>query len=269
VKARARRQTRDMHVLRYVPVDSPVHRLWAGTKLLSVVALSVVTWLRPTWPTIGLVGALLGAAVASARIPAGAIPRVPRTLVVLFLVGAPFSMLSTRPPHVDVFVFSVSAGALEEWLRFSVLGIVLLVSVALVGWTTNLSELAPALRRLLRPAALLRLPVDDVATATALCARCLPLLLDEVRILLAARRLRPQVHYPSRRERLGARAREPVDLLVAAVSVSLRRAHEMADAMEARGGIATPFDARGLTARDALALAVVALVVAVALVLPV
>ena len=57
MKARARRQTRDMHVLRYVPVDSPVHRLWAGTKLLSVVALSVVTWLRPTWPTIGLVGA--------------------------------------------------------------------------------------------------------------------------------------------------------------------------------------------------------------------
>jgi energy-coupling factor transporter transmembrane protein EcfT len=257
-----------MHVLRYVPVDSVVHRLWAGTKLIAVVTLSVVTTLRPTWPTIGLVGALLAAAVAWAHIPRGAVPRVPRFLLVLFLVGAPLSMLSTRPPHVEIFVLTLSAGALEQWLRFSVLGLVLLASVALVGWTTQLAELAPALRRLLRPAAILRVPVDDVATVTALCARCLALLIDEVRILFAARRLRPQVEYSSRRARFGAAVREPVDLLVAAVTVSLRRAGEMADAMDARGGTSTPLEAPGPGARDAFALVLVALVGAAALTLP-
>ncbi len=259
----------DFHPLRYVPVDSPVHRLWAGTKLLSVVALSVVTWLLPTWITIGLVGALVGAGAYIAHIPRGAVPRVPRTLVILFLIGAPLSMLSTKPPTFDVLVTTLSLGALEEWLRFSALGLLLLAAVALVGWTTQLSELAPALRRILRPAAVLRVPVDDVAMVTALCARCLSLLVDEVRILFAARRLRPRVYQPSRRARLVALVREPVDLLVAAVTVSLRRAGEMADAMEARGGIATPSDAPGPGVRDALAFALVAVVVAAALVIPI
>ncbi len=266
---RPRPATGDVHVLRYVPVDSPVHRLWAGTKLAAVVALSVVTWLRPTWPTIGLIGAFVGSAVLAGRIPRGAVPRVPRTLVVLFLIGAPLSMLSTRPPHVDVVFVTLSLGALEEWLRFSALGLLLLASVALVGWTTQLSDLAPALRRLLRPLAVFRVPVDDVAAVTALSARCLSLLLDEVRILFAARRLRPPVLYPSRRARLGAMLREPVDLLVAAVTVSLRRAGEMADAMEARGGISSPSDAPGPARRDAIALVLVATIVAAALVLPI
>jgi energy-coupling factor transport system permease protein len=264
----ARASIGDVHVLRYVPVESPVHRLWAGTKLIVVVALSVVTWLRPTWFTIALVGALVGAAAVLAHIPRGAVPRIPRFLVVLFLIGAPLAMLSTRPPHVEFFVFTVSLGALEQWLRFSALGLVLLASVALVGWTTQLSELAPALRRLLRPAAVIRVPVDDVAAVTALCARCFSLLLDEVRILFAARRLRPQVQYPSRGARIGALVREPVDILVAAVTVSLRRAGEMADAMDARGGTSTPSAAPGPGARDAWALAIAVILVAGALAVP-
>jgi energy-coupling factor transporter transmembrane protein EcfT len=259
----------DVHVLRYVPVESVVHRLWAGTKLLAVVALSVVTWFRPTWVAIALIGALIAGAVVAAHIPRGAVPRVPRALVILFLIGAPLSMLSTRPPHVDLFVVTLSLGALEQWLRFSALGLVLLASVTLVGWTTPLSELAPALRRLLRPGAVLRLPVDDIATVTALCARCLPLLVDEIRILFAARRLRPQVHYRSRRARFGALVREPVDLLVAAITVSLRRAGEMADAMDARGGTATPSDAPGPGARDVWALALVVAVAAAAIAIPI
>jgi energy-coupling factor transport system permease protein len=59
---------------------------------------------------------------------------------------------------------------------------------------------------------------------------------------------------------------EPIDLLVASVSVSLRRAQEMADAMEARGGAVTPSSASGPAARDALAFLAVALVAVAALV---
>ncbi|MBV8949474.1 MAG: energy-coupling factor transporter transmembrane protein EcfT, partial [Actinobacteria bacterium] len=215
-----------------------------------------------------LVGALVAGGIAAAHIPRGAVPRIPRTVVVLFLVGAPLSMLSTKAPHFNAFFVTLSLGALEEWLLFSALGLLLLASVALVGWTTQLSEVAPALRILLRPAAWLRLPVDDVALVTALCARCLSLLLDEVRILFAARRLRPRVEYASRRARFSAAVREPVDLLVAAVTVSLRRAGEMADAMEARGGTATPTDAPGPGARDVWTLALVAVLAAATLVIP-
>jgi energy-coupling factor transporter transmembrane protein EcfT len=76
------------------------------------------------------------------------------------------------------------------------------------------------------------------------------------------------VQYPSRGARIGALVREPVDILVAAVTVSLRRAGEMADAMDARGGTSTPSAAPGPGARDAWALAIVVILVAGALAVP-
>ncbi|MBV8951574.1 MAG: hypothetical protein JOZ99_11910, partial [Actinobacteria bacterium] len=91
----------DVHPLRYVPVESPVHRLWAGTKMIAVVVLSVVLWLQPTWISVALVGALVAGGIATAHIPRGAVPRIPRTVVVLFLIGAPLAMLSTKPPRFD------------------------------------------------------------------------------------------------------------------------------------------------------------------------
>jgi energy-coupling factor transport system permease protein len=254
----------EVRMLRYVPVASPVHRLWAGTKLLAVLGLGIALSLRPSWPAIALVGGAVAVALAVARIPRGAVPRVPRWLLAMVALGAPLSALSSMPPHVELGAVSLSAGALEEWLRFTVLALVLLAAVAVVGWTTQLADLAPALRRLLGPLAVVRVPVDDVAITTALCARCLPILLEEVRVLIAARRLRPPVHYPSRRERFRAGVLEPIDLLVATVSVSLRRAQEMADAMEARGGAVTPSGGVGPAARDALTFVLVALVVAAA-----
>ena len=255
----------EVRMLRFVPVASPVHRLWAGTKLVAVLAMGIVLALRPSWPAIGIVGGLVALAIVVGHIPRGAVPYVPRWLLVMVAIGAPLAALSSMPPHVEIGPLTLSAGALEEWLRFTVLALVLLASVAVVAWTTELADLAPALRKLLRPLAILRVPVDDVAITTALCVRCLPILLDEVRVLVAARRLRPRVHYPSRRERFRAGVLEPIDLLVASVSVSLRRAQEMADAMEARGGAVTPSGGSGPAARDALAFLVVALVAAAAL----
>ena len=81
----------------------------------------------------------------------------------------------------------------------------------------------------------LRLPVDEWIVAIGLALRCLPLLVDEMRTLSAARRLR---HH----ERTRARPRsecwcEVHDIISTAIIVSLRRAHDLGDAIDARGGI--------------------------------
>ena len=61
-------------LLREIKADTPVHRLWAGTKLLAVAALSITLSYFPSWPSIGLITALLAATAALARIPRGAWP---------------------------------------------------------------------------------------------------------------------------------------------------------------------------------------------------
>ena len=135
---------------------------------------------------------------------------------------------------------SLSLGGVEQWARFTALAVVLVTSGALVGWTTPLGDVAPALRTLFRPLRWLRLPVDEWVMAIALAIRCLPMLIDEIRLLGAARRLR--VHDANGlRDQDNLTIRQLLvevhDLLATAVVTSIRRARDLAEAMMARGGL--------------------------------
>jgi energy-coupling factor transport system permease protein len=115
---------------------------------------------------------------------------------------------------------------------------------------------------------LVRVPVEEWAVAVALSVRSLPLLVDEMRTLVAARRLRPPPPRPGRTT-VGRWLEELVDLLVAALAVSMRRAGELAEAITARGGTGL-VAARTVRPRraDALALVVVGLFCAGAALVP-
>jgi energy-coupling factor transporter transmembrane protein EcfT len=233
-RVRKRREP-ELTFLRLVPGDSPIHRLWPGTKILIAAELALVGSIAPTWLTIGVLAGVVLMGLLIARIPIGAFPRLPRFVYLLILFGLLLNSLATTPPVVHLGPIPVSLGALSEAVRFLALAIVLVVSAALVGWTTQLGAVAPALSRLGRPLRALRLPVDEWIVAIALALRCLPLLIDEMRTLAAARRLR----YRTPDDQLSARGAvmELHDLVSTAIIVSLRRAHDLADAITARGGI--------------------------------
>jgi energy-coupling factor transporter transmembrane protein EcfT len=259
------RRPSELHLLRLVPGNTPVHRLWAGTKLLAVAALGVVLSLQPTWPAIAVAGGFVMVSLVLAGIPRGAAPRLPRWFVFGLALGAVLTLRSAQTPTAKVLGITVSLGGVDEWARLTLLAVVILVAAALVSWTTPLSEVAPALARLGAPLRWLRVPVDEWATTVALSIRCLPLLIDEVRTLAAARRLR-QHDDPEGGPRWRRWAREPQDLLVTALVVSLRRAHDLADAIEGRGGFGLVSDSPSRPGRrDAVALVVVAGVAAAAL----
>jgi energy-coupling factor transporter transmembrane protein EcfT len=231
-----------------------MHRLWAGTKLVSVVLLALALGLKPTWPTLGAGAAVVALAWAVARIPRGALPRLPRWFFIGFVLGACLTFQSSAQPVGHIAGIAVSWGGLEEWARFSILALVVFAAAAVTSWTTPLAEVAPSLARLGAPLRWVRLPVDEWAAAIALSIRCLPLLIDEVRTLMAARRLRPSSRL-AREPRMGWLIREAQDLIFTSLAVSLRRATELGDAMEARGGFGAVSDSTSKpTWRDAVAL---------------
>ena len=67
--------------------------------------------------------------------------------------------------------------------------------------------------------------------------RTLPLLRDEFRVLIAARRLRAPLRAANRRARALARCRELLDLVVAVVASAGRRASDLGRTATQRGGI--------------------------------
>ncbi|BDH56772.1 energy-coupling factor transporter transmembrane protein EcfT [Tsukamurella sp. PLM1] len=249
-------------VLRPVPGRSYLHDLWAGTKLLAVLAISIVLTVDPGWPVVGMFAVLLVVAAAAARIPASCVPGVPRWVLVVFAIGGCLMVASGGAPDLTLGSVSIGLGGLLNLARVVVLGLVLLGAGALVAWTTDPADVAPALARLGRPLAKLGLPVDEWAVVVALSLRTLPLMVDEFRTLGAARRLQP----PSAVRR--SRRAELVDLCVAAMVVALRRATEMGEAIAARGGTGRlVVRAAGPGCIDALAGLVVLAVCALALTL--
>ncbi|GEE00472.1 hypothetical protein nbrc107696_09180 [Gordonia spumicola] len=210
-----------MPMLRQIPGDSPVHRLWAGTKLIIILVLGLMTWILPSWPALGYVAACLIVFALLAGIPVGALPRPPWWFWAVMGVGVAWSWIARG-----------SDGGLTA-LRAVLLGLVVLAMSVLVVWTTPVAELAPALAVLMRPLKLLRLPVDEWAVTIALTLRGLPLLLEEMRLLWASHRLRPKSSASS-----GHPSAEPsiLDIIVAAMSSAMRRSAEMSEAITARGG---------------------------------
>ncbi len=256
-----------MHLFRLVPGDSPIHRLWAGTKLLYVLAVALTLTLVPTWSSITIFFVVDLIAARLARLPRSVVPRIPVWFWMSMLIAMLVALLAGRPPALVIGSVHLGLGSLSTFLRALSVGVILLATSAIVGWTTSLGDIAPAVSRLGSPLRRLHVPVDELALTVALCVRSLPMLVDEMRTLLAARRLRPRVgridddagsdadpphgHIRSRLDRL---LLEPADLMGAALVVSLRRAGELGEAITARGGPAVSVGTReGPAGRDVVA----------------
>jgi energy-coupling factor transport system permease protein len=259
-------QRRPLVLMRPVPVASPIHSLWAGTKLIVVFGVGLLLATNPGWVPIATVGGLVIVGMWLAHIPRSALPSVPGALWVVLVLGSAFLATSGGAPFVDVGSVHVGFGGVVQFLRIMMLTIVLLSLGALVSWTTELSEIAPALAKLGRPLTWLRLPVDDWATTVSLALRSFPMMFDEFRLLHAARKLRPNPRLRTRRQRWRYRVRDFIDLSSTAIAMMFRRADELGDAITARGGSGQLTASRSGPGRgDWVALSIVVLVCAAAL----
>jgi energy-coupling factor transport system permease protein len=263
---RSTRQRRPVVVLRPIPRRSPIHDLWAGTKFIALLSFSVLLAVLPGWVPIGLVALVLGAAVWAAHVPRGALPSVPRWMWFVLVIGNLTAVFSGRSPTIDVGTVHVGIGGLLEVLRFTALSFVLLGLAALMSWTTNVAEVPSAIAALGRPLRRWRVPVDEWAVALGLALRAFPMLLNEFRMLYAARRLRPRTQSVTWWRRPHQWAAAAVDVFAAALTVALRRADEMGDAITARGGTGQISSATThLRPLDWVALAIVSVTCAAAL----
>lgn len=220
---------------REVPVESPVHRLKAETKILAGVLVSVGLVFNPAWSHVGVAAALVIGVFIAARLPRSVIPRVPVLLVYGIFGGLMGAAASGGDPELAGF----GMGGLLDFLRLLVLGFVMVLWAGILSWTTGLTAVGFAIRRLLRPLRRIGLPIDEIGTVIALAVRSLPLVADEVQVVNESVASRPAPADYS-----GKPFREAFsfigDTATAIVIGSHRRARDLATAMVSRGSTSAP-----------------------------
>ncbi len=217
---------------RYVPGDSPLHRLDARVKLVAALLVATAAVAAPGAMPQGVVGALLVAAFVAARLPVRLILSALRgaAWILLFVVAANLGWGWVVAHHA---AWGAGESALRTPLEFAALiGRLfnLIVLAVVVTATTVPVDAAEGLERLLRPLARVRVPIHELGTLLVLTLSFVPLFLREARALGDAHR----VKMGRARWSLFDRARSVVPLTVPLFLAVVRRADELAIALDAR-----------------------------------
>lgn len=222
----------------YLAVDSPLHRLDARARIWMVVLLMVglTAASQPLGLLLGLGVVLVGWALG--RAPFGPLLRgwlaaLP-FLLILAAIQVLFRAAETGKPLFNLFTLVISTG--DVWagiallLRFS-------AYIALLGLASaslSESEITHGLDSLLRPLSRLRVPVQDFITVVQVTLRFFPLLAQSAERIAKAQAARGADWRPAGWN-LVERVRQIAPLIVPLFVTSLRRAENMALAMDARG----------------------------------
>lgn len=249
----------------YVSGSTPVHRLRARTKLIALSWLTIIFFIanhkQYHFGVYAISFALLAMALLIARVDFRFIWRRMRWLVFLLSIGIPFSLLFTPgrtwktlgplvltfhhvrlalgPLRVAKDLMRVSLGPIVItydgiWFVISFSAIVLLLylgSMTLTMTTTPVA-LAEGVVQLLRPLRRVRVPVDEFGLMVLVALRFIPVLVQETEQLVKAQASRGADLTTGSPV---ARVRGVALLLVPLVQGALRRAENLAVALESRG----------------------------------
>ena len=249
---------RDVALGRFVPLDTPVHRLDPRTKLVAFLAFVAVLLRARGWGSVLLAAAALGAA-AAAKVPLRGFAQGLRALAWVLLLTVAYHALWIGPRHAG-YAAGARAGV-EAALQL----VTMLVAAAVLTHATEPVRLADGLAVLFGFLRRVRVPVRDLALVLSLALRFLPTVMEEAQRIVLAQRARGATFDGSP----FARGRRFLPLAVPLFAGCLHRADTLALAMEARGfssaGERTQLEPLALRAGDVWTLLGVALILAAAL----
>ncbi len=225
----------------YMATDSSLHRLDPRVKMAAALSLMILPFVVHTLPGFLLLAALVAVTALLARAPILALLRTVRTAFWLALLMFFFYFFTTPGQTlvtwggISVTVEGLALGATQVYR------ICLLVIVAsLLTYTTSPTQLAHGLEAVFGPLERLHFPVREIALVLTIALRFVPTFFAEIEIISKAQQARGADLTGGPLRRL----RRLVPIFVPIFVSALRRAEDLATAMDARGFRSAPHRTR-------------------------
>lgn len=219
---------------RYIPVDSPLHKMDPRAKLLTIIIFIAVVFLADNALTYGLLGVFTLAAIWLSNIPIKFLFNGLKFLFWIILFTFFLHIFFTKEGDL-LYKFGfieIYQGGLRQGIFISLRFFFLLLVTSLLTLTTTPIEITDGIESLLKPLKKVGFPVHELSLMISIALRFIPTLMDETDKIMKAQMARG-VDFSE--GTIKQRAKAVVPLLIPLFINAFKRAEELATAMEARG----------------------------------
>ena len=216
----------------YYNANSFVHKTDPRIKILLLIAYIVAVFLAGNFLSLAAVLVFLIIAVMFSSVPIGSVLRSIKAIFFLILFTAILNVLFHVCSETDTVYFWVitKEGLLSAAFLASRL-ILLVTGSSLLTLTTTPVSLTDGLESLLKPLALIKFPVHELALIMSIALRMIPTLANETDRIICAQKARGADFESGN---IISRLKALVPVLIPLIISALRRADELGDAMDAR-----------------------------------
>ena len=223
-----------MIIGKYVPGDSPVHRMDPRAKLLMIFAFVFIVFLANNIFTYILLGLYTLTIVFMTKLPIQFLIRGLKPVLWVILFTFLLHLFVTKEGNIllDLGFLKIYEEGLIQGIYISLRFLYLILITTILTLTTTPIEITDGMESLLGPLKKVGLPVHELALMMSISLRFIPTLMEETDKILKAQMARG-VDFTG--GPIKDRFKAIVPLLVPLFISAFKRAEELATAMEARG----------------------------------
>jgi len=222
----------DITIGQYFPGHSFIHRLDPRIKILLTILYIVLLFVAQNIFGFVLAIGLLLIVYPIAKIPFRMILRSLKPVLPLILFTSVLNIFFVKGTTLWAWGFlSISLEGIQLAVFMSIRILALIAGSSLLTYTTSPITLTNAIERLLSPLKRLRFPVHELAMMMTIALRFIPTLLEETQKIMSAQKARGA---DMESGGLFQRAKALIPILIPLLISAIRRADELALAMECR-----------------------------------
>ena len=221
---------KDITLGQYFPGDTVVHRLDPRTKLLLVIIYIVGLFNSVGWASYAFVILVTALSMAISKIKPRSALKGRKPLVIIIILTAVLNIFYTDgTPIVEGWI--ITWEGIERAVMMSLRIILLIVGTFMLTYTTSPIALTDGLEIMMGPLKKIKIPVHEMSMMMSMALRFIPTLIEETDKIMSAQKARG-ADFDS--GNLFQRAKALLPILVPLFVSALRRADELAVAMESR-----------------------------------
>ena len=218
----------------YYPADSVIHRLDPRVKLAGLLIYIVAVFFADSYTLFALLYLFGGAVVAASHVPLRKVLKSVRGVLILLILTGLLNIFFTSGETViwEWGVLTLTVEGLHRGALMILRLVALIAFSAVLTLTTTPILLADGVESLCRPLRRIKFPVHEFAMMMTIALRFIPILMEEADKIMKAQRSRGG---DLRNGSLGQRLKGIVAIIIPLFFNALKRADDLAIAMEARG----------------------------------